>query len=630
MSDLLTFVVVGLAAGSLYGLAGTGLVLTFKTSGIFNFAHGAVAALGAYAFYELHELRGVAWPLAGLLCLVVLAPLAGLLLERLARGLREAPASAQIVATVGLLLAIQGFAVLRYGAEARFFPPFLPTDAIGILGARIGWDQIIVVAIATLASVGLAVFFRRTRIGAQMRAVVDDPALLDLAGTDPVRVRRTSWAIGAAFAALSGILIAPSIGLDAVLLTFLVVQAFGAAALGRFTSLLGTYLGGLAIGVLAALATRYLGEVPGLEGLPASLPFVVLFVVLLFIPARRLWVPAGEDTARRAATPIHLSPRARWVLAAIGAGIVVAIPALVGARLPVFTNAVVFVIMFLSLALLVNLSGQVSLCHAAFAAVGATTFAHATGAGLPWLVALLLAGAATVPLGAAVAVPAIRLSGLYLALATFGLGILLERMAYDTVFMFGEAGSRVAPRPGWLSSDVSFYYLVLVFAVGAVLLVIGLRRARLGRLLAALADHPLALGVLGTDTNLTRLIVFCVSAFLAGTAGALLGAAGGSVSGVAFGPMQSLLWLAVLALGGRGLVGTAVIAAVGLAVVPAYLTAIAGDWQTILFGTAAIGAALATTHHVDPVALAGHLDRTARWRLARSPVRARLASGASR
>lgn len=630
MTDLLTFVVVGLAAGSLYGLAGTGLVLTFKTSGIFNFAHGAVAALGAYAFYELHELRGLPWPLAGVLCLVVLAPLAGLLLERLARGLREAAPSAQIVATIGLLLAIQGFAVLRYGAEATFFPPFLPTSAIDVFGARIGWDQIIIVVVATLASVALAQFFRHTRSGAQMRAVVDDPALLDLTGTDPVRVRRTSWMIGAAFAALSGILIAPSIGLDAVLLTFLVVQAFGAAALGRFTSLLGTYVGGLVIGVLAALTTRYLGEVPGFDGVPASLPFLVLFAVLLIIPARRLWVPAGEDRPRPAPLPNPLSPRGRIVALVIAAGVVIAVPALVGARLPVFTNAAAFVIVFLSLALLVNLSGQVSLCHAAFAAVGASAFAHATAAGLPWLVALLLAGAATVPLGAAVAVPAIRLSGLYLALATFGLGILLERMAYDSVLMFGEAGNRLAPRPSWLGSDVGFYYLVVVFAVGTALLVLGLRRARLGRLLAALADQPTALGVLGTDTNLTRVLVFCVSAFLAGLAGALLGAGSGSASGAAFGPMQSLLWLAVLALGGRGLIGTGVVAALGLAVLPAYLTAVAGDWQTVLFGTAAIGAALNSTHHLDVHALAGHMDRTARWRTARSPVRARLAGGAGR
>lgn len=626
VTEALTYVIVGLAAGSVYGLAGAGLVLTFKTSGIFNFAHGAVAALGAYAFFELHELRGVPWPLAALVCLVVLGPVAGLGLERLARGLRGTSQAARIVATVGLLLAVQGATTVRYGPEAKFFAPFLPSGTIQIAGTRVGVDQLVIVVVAVVASGGLAVFFRATRLGAAMRAVVDDPDLLDLTGTDPVRVQRLAWSIGASFAVLSGILIAPSIGLDAVLLTFLVVQAFGAAAIGRFSSLVGTYLGGLLIGVTAALATGYLGTVPSLEGLPASLPFLVLFVVLLATPRSRFPQAADGVTFLRAHRRA-LPARVRYVGLAGAAMVVLAVPYLVGARLPVFTNAVIFTIAFLSLALLVNLSGQVSLCHAAFAALGATTFAHlTTGAGLPWLVALLLAGLATVPLGAAVAVPATRLAGIYLALATFGLGILLQRMVYGTGLMFGATGTRVAPRPGvlGLSGDTRFYYLVLSITVLAALLVLSLRNGRLGRLLTALADGPVALSVLGTATNVTKVLVFCISAFLAGIAGGLFAALGGSVSGVAYSPLQSLLWLAVLALGGRGLIGTAVVAALAFAVLPAYGDARLADYQPLMFGTAAIAAALLGSGRLR---LRERLDRaadSAAWRTTSSPVRARL------
>ena len=90
-----------------------------------------------------------------------------------------------------------------------------------------------------------------------------------------------------------------------------------------------------------------------------------------------------------------------------------------------YTNALIFVILFLSLALLLNTSGQISLCHAAFVAIGASTFSHlTTDQGLPWLLALLGAGLVVVPVGALLSLPAIRLSGLYLALATFGFGIL--------------------------------------------------------------------------------------------------------------------------------------------------------------------------------------------------------------
>src|SRR6202030_3810103 len=114
-----------------------------------------------------------------------------------------------------------------------------------------------------------------------MRAVVSDPALLGLAGTSPARVRRLAWSIGCAFAALTGILIAPSLGLDATLLTLLVVQAFGAASIGLLDNLPLTYAGGLLVGVAAAMATKYVSNVRGLIGLPASIPFIVLFAVLL-------------------------------------------------------------------------------------------------------------------------------------------------------------------------------------------------------------------------------------------------------------------------------------------------------------------------------------------------------------
>ena len=115
MSDFLPFVLVGLTAGSVYGLAGTGLVLTYKTSGIFNFAHGTIAALIAYAFYDLREQQHLPWPLAIVICVLVLSPLAALALEWIARRLSDAPVAMKVVATVGLLVAIQQLLVIRYG-----------------------------------------------------------------------------------------------------------------------------------------------------------------------------------------------------------------------------------------------------------------------------------------------------------------------------------------------------------------------------------------------------------------------------------------------------------------------------------------------------------------------------------
>ena len=153
---------------------------------------------------------------------------------------------------------------------------------------------------------------RTRRTGSSMRAVVDNPELLDLSGTDPARVRTASWIIGCGFAALTGVLIGPTLGLEATLLTLLVVQAFGAIAIGRFASLPLTYAGGLMIGVGSALLTRYVASNHSLSGLPSSLPFVVLFVVLIARP------PAGRAyiaTRRRPpASRRPMPPRLAWII----------------------------------------------------------------------------------------------------------------------------------------------------------------------------------------------------------------------------------------------------------------------------------------------------------------------------
>jgi ABC-type branched-subunit amino acid transport system permease subunit len=290
---------------------------------------------------------------------------------------------------------------------------------------------------------------------------------------------------------------------------------------------------------------------------------------------------------------------------------------------------VIVIIVFLSLALLVRTSGQVSLAHASFAAVGVATFSHlTTGAGLPWLLALLLAGLVTMPVGAVIAIPAIRLSGLYLALATFGFGILLERMVYSTALMFGALTNRSVPRPhfGGLSSDTGYYYLVLAIAVGAGALVWGVQRSRLGRLLRALSESPVALAHVAVNVNLTRLIVFCLSAFLAGIAGALMGGLAGSISGRAFGWTQSLVWLAVLSIVGRGELRPALAAALLLVVVPTYLPDAWTDWLTVAFGGSAVIVAMLSSGRIDPAATFRRLADRSAARGVRSPVRRRTAA----
>src|SRR5262249_35636777 len=142
-------------------------------------------------------------------------------------------------------------------------------------------------AFAVVATILLYAFFRFTRMGAAMRAVVEGPDLLELSGTSAPTVRRWAWIIGVSFACASGVLFSTLLQLDPVLLTLLGLSAFGAAAVGAFRSLPLAFIGGLALGVAASLATK-LSTTGILSGISPSLPFIVLFVVMLVFPKRYL------------------------------------------------------------------------------------------------------------------------------------------------------------------------------------------------------------------------------------------------------------------------------------------------------------------------------------------------------
>lgn len=379
---MIPFIIAGITTGSIYGLAGVGLVLTYKTAGIFNFAHGALATVSAFLFYALHVEHGMPWPLAAFVCVFVAGPVLGLLFERLARSLAGTSLAVRVVSTVGVLLIVQSIVVLIYGAAATMtVPQFLPTATFTIGGTPLSLNDLIVVAIGLLATVGLYVFFRTARTGVAMRAVVDRPELLDLAGTNPGMVRRYAWVIGVCFVSVSGVLLAPLVSLNSTTLTLLIVQAFGAAAVGRFTSLPMTYVGGLLIGIGSALATKYFTS-GVMAGLPSALPFLVLFVVLVF--SRR-----GRLTAQPLRPPHRASWRAPWPVQLAGGAVLLAlllaVPEFADYHIADWTLFLTAAIVFLSLGLLVRTSGQVSLAHVAFMAIGAAAFSHLTeGGGVPW------------------------------------------------------------------------------------------------------------------------------------------------------------------------------------------------------------------------------------------------------
>ena len=594
MRAFMPFLVIGLATGSVYALAAMGLVVTYTTSGVFNFAHGAVGMAAAYVFYWLREEQHVPTALAIAVAVGVAGPLIGVVIDRvLLRRLTGSPAATYIVVSLGLLVAIQGLAIVIYGTRPRPVAPLFPTSSFRLPGINVGWDQAILVLLSAGVGLMLAGFFQRSHLGLQMRAVVDDPELTGLMGASASRIRTLSWMLGCGAASLAAVLLSPLLGVEPTILTLLVIQAFGAAAAGRLVNLPLTYAGGLAIGVLAAVSTKYVAQHPALAGIPTSLPFLVLFAVLLASSkgsfAEFVKVTRGARRSIRAPRRLPLIPLAGC--AAVAASLP---PFLSSSRQLTATNTVAFVLVFSSLGLLVGLSRQVSLCHAIFVVFGATTLSHLQSAGVPYLLALMLAALAVVPIGALLAVPAIRLSGLFLALATFGFGVLAQNLLFGTDLVFGSDKVTVAiSRPSIfgisLEGDRALYYFTLTVVVLGVLIVEAIRVSRLGRLLRSLADSPVAVESLGINPVASRVLVFCVTAFLAALAGGLLGTMSRSVSTSTFDFSSSLLWITVLGTAGAATFGGAVLASVLLSAVPAFITSIeALKWLPVFFGVGAI------------------------------------------
>src|SRR3954451_12976138 len=338
MNDLLPFIVSGIATGSIYGLAGTGLVLTYKTSGIFNFGYGALASVAAYVFYFLHVDHGWDWKISFVVSVFVVGSILGLLMERFARALANQTTSTKIVGTVGVVLLVQGLATVKYGSDTISVGQYLPkaADSFEVAGGNVSYAQLWVTIIAFVGVLALYALFRFTRSGLSMRAVVDDSELVSMQAISPTRVRRVAWLIGSTFAALSGVLLLPFVGLNAITLTLLVVQAFGAAAIGYFSNIPLTFLGGVVIAIGADISTKYVLTVSWLSGLPASLPFLVLFVVLLVTPRRRL-VPPGQ-LIRPPRQRYHGPPLVRLVTGVVVLGLLSLVPEVVPfGKLPYFT-----------------------------------------------------------------------------------------------------------------------------------------------------------------------------------------------------------------------------------------------------------------------------------------------------
>lgn len=577
MEQFLAFTSSGLTTAAIYAIVASGLVLTYTTTGVFNFAQGAMAMIGAFVYWQLRFSWAWPAPVALALTLGVVAPLFGWGVSRVMRGLHGLSDTITLVASLGLLLGLVGVAQFVWDpVERRPMRAFFDGNRIEVAGVGIPWDQLIAMALAAAVAAGLWLLMRRTRAGVAMRAAVDDPDLATLTGARPARRAALAWALGASLAALSGILVAPTIQLNALQLSLLIVNAYGAAAIGRLRSIPLTFIGALVLGLGRDYFIGYRTLLPAavdpyLRGFAAALPAVVLLVITLVLPTARLRgrLARVRETAHR--------PTVRGS-AALAAGVVAATAAVV----PVLSDSAALdagriwgvAIVALSMVPLIGLSGQLSLAQLSFAGIGALAYAHlgvASPLALVW--AALWAGA----VGALVALPAIRLAGIYLALATGAVAVVLDQWIFvlPRVSVFGHdfflfnGGSLPVERPSVAGLDLSgsrayTVYAAAVFAV-LVLVVVAIRRSSFGQRLIAVKEAPAAATTIGIDVARTRLAVFTVSAAIAGVGGAVIAGSQQSATQDGFSFFAGLPILLVMVVGGAALPGAAVLTGLFLA-----------------------------------------------------------------
>ncbi len=591
MTEFLTFTLLGIVLGAVYGIAASGLVITYNTSGIFNFAHGAEAMLGAFMYWQLH----VGWGLPTWLSLVLVlggfAPLMGAVLYFvIMRGLRDTAEVTKIIVTVAVLLGAVALSEWIWNPQTpRTLDPFFGlASKVTVFGAALTTHEVITFFVAVAIVVALWLLFYQTKAGVAMRGVVDDPALLQLNRQDPQLVSALSWIIGGFLAVLAGVLITPISGgsLDANALTLLVIDTFAAAMFGRLRSIPLTFVGALVLGLASNYVVGYFPSSWSWTGnFRLSLSMIMLFIVLIVVPSGRLTATARRTRERYRVPSVR---QAAIGGAALVVGVILIRLLMVQEDVTVLTVGMSFAIMALSLTLLTGYAGQPNLGVVSFGAVATLVVYHLglTGHGVHstmTLWGLVVAVAITGIVGALVALPALRLRGLYLALATMAFGVFVSRMILADITqheLFGvkysifTAGSLIVPplKVGPLDLRDSTTFLMtttVVFALIGIGLV-AMRNSGHGRRLAAMKDSPVALSMLGQSLLGLKVGVFALSAALAGLGGVFMSSALGTVSATNFDITLSLSLVMLTVSAGIGYVTGAlaggILAGVGFAV----------------------------------------------------------------
>jgi branched-chain amino acid transport system permease protein len=613
VQDLIRYVILGIPVGCVFGLVAVGLVLTYKTSGVFNLAFAAQAYLAAAVYYDVHVTHE--WPIipAFVLAVFIISPLLGLILDRFVfRWLRGASPIGKLVSALGLLVALPEIVRIWLG----------PAQTFGVTG--IWWDdnalyrfgdyalegrQMAILVSTALVVVLLVAMFRWTAIGLQMRAVVESPRLTELAGVNADRASSAAWMLSSTMAGLAGVLLAPySSVLNIGDFTTLLVSAIAAAAFARLTSIPMALLGGILLGVARALLAGYLPPAGLLaQGLKPALPFAALFLLLLFWPGLRNRREATDPLSGADPPPPSLAAATRSVMFTrsthiLGVVFIAVVVYLTLARADAFwlsllTLTLVYSVIFLSITVITGMAGQISLCQATFAGIGAVTTAQFVSAlGSNVLLGMIAGAFVAAAVGALLAIPVLRLAGIYLSLATLAFALLFDYVLEPVGWIGGGTTPVRVPRPVIgpfdLSNDKSFFVFCLIVLALVSILVIFVRRGTTGHYLDALRGSETAAQSIGINPAKAKIVAFALSAGIAGLGGGLLSIQTGLAQiKVDYTYFFGLVFVVIVVSTGARTVEGAINAGIAFTVVPYILTewlGLAQGFTFILFGFGAI------------------------------------------
>ncbi|MGI9153979.1 MAG: branched-chain amino acid ABC transporter permease [Rubrivivax sp.] len=307
METFIQQIINGLVLGSMYALVALGYTMVYGIINLINFAHGEVLMVGALTSWTVVSLLaasglpGWALMLISLLCAIVVCCILNFAIEKVAyRPLRNAPRLAPLITAMGVSLLLQTLAMIIWKPNPKPYPILLPSEPINLGGPVISVVQIVILVTTGVILVALLWLVNKTKLGRAMRATAENPRVAALMGVRPDMVISATFIIGAALAAVAGVMWAANYGTVQHAMGFLPgLKAFTAAVLGGIGNLAGAMVGGVLLGLIEALGAGYLGDLTG--GLLGShyadiFAFVALILVLTLRPSGLL----GERVADRA------------------------------------------------------------------------------------------------------------------------------------------------------------------------------------------------------------------------------------------------------------------------------------------------------------------------------------------